>query len=81
VPILGDVPVVGNLFKSKNVSATRRTLFVFMRPTVLRNQHDAAASADRSYRRLKEADAAEPPRQLLREEKVKRLPLEINGLY
>jgi len=81
VPLLGDVPVLGNLFRSKNASSTRRTLFVFMRPTVLRTQHDASNAADRSYRRLREADAAEPPRQLLREEKVKRLPLEINGLY
>ncbi len=32
VPGLGDVPVIGNLFKSRNAQKTTRTLFVFLRP-------------------------------------------------
>ncbi|SLN12937.1 Type II secretion system protein D precursor [Roseivivax jejudonensis] len=81
VPGLGDVPVLGNIFRSRNVDQTRRTLFVFMRPTVIDSEHKARAVADRRYQRLRSADAAEPPRSLLKERKVKKLPLEINGLY
>ncbi|WP_407492948.1 type II secretion system secretin GspD [Pseudooceanicola sp. MF1-13] len=81
VPGLGDVPVIGGLFRAKNKSQTRRTLFVFMRPTIIDSSHKAKAVAKRQYQRLRAADAAEPPRNLLKERKVDKLPLEINGLY
>jgi general secretion pathway protein D len=81
VPGLGDVPVIGGLFRSRSKDQTRRTLFVFMRPTVIDSQHKAKAVAQRQFKRLRKADAAEPPRNLLKERKVDRLPLEINGLY
>jgi len=42
VPILGDLPVVGNLFKSHNNSRKRTNLMVFIRPTILRSGEDAA---------------------------------------
>ena len=81
VPGLGDAPLIGGLFRSRSEDATRRTLFVFLRPTVIDSQHKAQAVANRQYHRVRNADAAEPPRSLLKERKVKRLPLEINGLY
>ena len=81
VPGLGDAPIIGGLFRSRSKEKTRRTLFVFMRPTVIDSQDKARAVAQRQYNRLRKADAAEPPRNLLKERKVKRLPLEINGLY
>jgi general secretion pathway protein D len=81
VPGLGDAPLIGGLFRSRAKDQTRRTLFVFMRPTVIDSQHKAQAVAQRQYRRVRQADAAEPPRSLLKERKVERLPLEINGLY
>ncbi|OWU84707.1 general secretion pathway protein GspD [Oceanicola sp. 22II-s10i] len=81
VPVLGDVPLIGGLFRANNNSNTRRTLFVFMRPTVIDSAHKAQAVADRQFRKLRAADAAEPPRNLLKERKVQKLPLEINGLY
>lgn len=81
VPILGDVPVIGGLFRAKNNSMTRRTLFVFMRPTVIDSSQKARAVAQRQFQKLRAADAAEPPRNLLKSRKVDKLPLEINGLY
>jgi general secretion pathway protein D len=43
VPILGDIPVVGELFKSRRESAGRSgRLFVFLKPTILRDGADAA---------------------------------------
>jgi general secretion pathway protein D len=81
VPGLGDAPLIGGLFRSRGKDKTRRTLFVFMRPTVIDSQRKANAIAQRQFQRVRRADAAEPPRSLLKERKVERLPLEINGLY
>jgi general secretion pathway protein D len=41
VPLLGDIPLVGALFRSQSRQKTRTNLMVFLRPTVLR---DAATS-------------------------------------
>ena len=43
VPLLGDIPYLGALFRSQSRSKTRTNLMVFLRPTVMRDQ----ASADR----------------------------------
>ncbi len=81
VPGLGDAPIIGGLFRSRSNDQTRRTLFVFMRPTVIDSQNKAQSVANRQLQRLRKTDAAEPPRSLLQERKVNRMPLEINGLY
>ncbi|HQR86920.1 MAG: type II secretion system protein GspD [Burkholderiales bacterium 35-55-47] len=41
VPLFGDIPLVGWLFKSESRSRTKKNLMVFLRPVVMR---DAAAS-------------------------------------
>lgn len=41
VPVLGDLPVVGGLFRSKGQSRTKTNLMVFLRPTIIRNADDA----------------------------------------
>jgi general secretion pathway protein D len=41
VPGLGDIPVVGALFRSNTVDRTKRNLMVFIRPTIVRNPTDA----------------------------------------
>jgi general secretion pathway protein D len=43
VPLLGDLPVLGNLFKSQQRSRTKSNLMVFLRPVVMRNQDAANA--------------------------------------
>ncbi|MEO2267771.1 type II secretion system secretin GspD [Pseudoalteromonas sp. YIC-656] len=37
VPLLGDIPVLGHLFKSTSTSKRKRNLIVFIRPTILRD--------------------------------------------
>lgn len=37
VPLLGDIPVVGELFKATSTSKTKRNLMVFIRPVILRD--------------------------------------------
>jgi general secretion pathway protein D len=41
VPGLGDIPLVGALFRSNTVDRTKRNLMVFIRPTIVRNPADA----------------------------------------
>src|SRR5205814_5731269 len=41
VPLLGDIPLVGGLFRSENRSRKKTNLMVFLRPVVMRTQ-DAA---------------------------------------
>ena len=47
VPLLGDIPILGNLFKSENTSRKRTNLMVFIRPTIIRNGDDAAPLTQR----------------------------------
>ena len=41
VPVLGDVPVLGNLFRNNNNSVQRTELIVFLTPRIMRNAEDA----------------------------------------
>ncbi len=38
VPLLGDIPIAGNLFKSSSRTRDRRNLVVFLRPTIIRDR-------------------------------------------
>ena len=41
VPFLGDIPILGWLFKSRSRSSERNNLFVFITPRIIRNPEDA----------------------------------------
>ncbi|WP_054006549.1 type II secretion system secretin GspD [Cypionkella psychrotolerans] len=83
VPGLGKLPIVGGLFRSKSDSSRKQTLFVFLRPTILRSRNDVAAVADNRFQRLKaiESNPGEPKSLLAEPKPVRRLPVEIDGLY
>lgn len=38
IPIIGDIPIIGNIFKRSDERLTKRNLMVFIRPVVLRTQ-------------------------------------------
>jgi len=82
VPILGDIPLLGELFKSRRESRNKRTLFIFLKPTILRNGEEAAAMAKAKYARLRseELDLNAPSNLLLKPLRP-RLTLEIDGIY
>lgn len=40
IPILGDIPIIGNLFRSTSKQDTRTELMVFLTPKVIRNADD-----------------------------------------
>ena len=82
VPVLGDVPILGELFKSRREGRTKRTLFIFLKPTILRDGADAKAATDAKYARLRGDEATLRQRgSLLLNPPSPRLTLEIDGIY
>ncbi|HBK91994.1 MAG TPA: type II secretion system protein GspD, partial [Parvularcula sp.] len=53
VPLLGDLPVAGNLFKTQGRSRDRRNLLVFLRPTIIRDRADAQAVTRKKFDYIK----------------------------
>ncbi len=53
VPILGDIPVLGNLFKSEGKAVARTNLMVFIKPTIVRDRDDASEVTSRNYRYIR----------------------------
>ncbi|WP_305837085.1 type II secretion system secretin GspD [Photobacterium leiognathi] len=49
VPILGDIPVLGALFRSTNDQTEKTNLMVFIRPTILRDGMSADGLTQRKY--------------------------------
>lgn len=49
IPLLGDIPGLGQLFRSRAKSREKTNLMVFIRPTILRNAEDARKLAERRY--------------------------------
>ncbi|TDJ25336.1 MAG: type II secretion system protein GspD [Gammaproteobacteria bacterium] len=56
VPLLGDIPLLGRLFRSTTKSHTKRNLLIFLRPTVIRTKEDADAITDQKYRDIWEVE-------------------------
>ncbi len=82
VPVLGDIPVLGELFKARHEGRTKRTLFIFLKPTILRDGADAKAATDAKYARLRGDEALLRQRgSLLLNPPGPRLTLEIDGIY
>ncbi|WP_184067551.1 type II secretion system secretin GspD [Sphingosinicella soli] len=63
VPLLGDIPVLGELFTSRSRSRTKTNLMVFIRPTIVRNRQDAQAISARRYNYAREMQRERYPKQ------------------
>lgn len=53
VPLLGDIPLVGRLFKSKTRTNVKRNLLVFLQPRIIRETAQARAVTDEKYGRVR----------------------------
>ncbi len=68
VPLLGDIPFLGALFRSTSTTKSKRNLMVFIRPTIIRDSATAAGLSSRKYSAIRAA-------QLLRQQKgIKLMP-------
>jgi general secretion pathway protein D len=66
VPGLGDIPVLGNLFRYRSSNSLRRTLMIFLKPTILRDRatENAVTSEKYNYIRAEQIEARERPGNL-----------------
>jgi general secretion pathway protein D len=60
VPVLGDIPVFGALFRSSSTQLVSQNLVVYIRPTILRNKKHINAAAENSYRTFKSIEMSLP---------------------
>ncbi|WP_235973866.1 type II secretion system secretin GspD [Parasphingopyxis marina] len=49
IPILGDIPIIGELFRSRGRSRVKTNLVVFIRPTILSTAEDRREVMERRY--------------------------------
>ncbi|MDQ5926311.1 MAG: ral secretion pathway protein [Pseudomonadota bacterium] len=63
VPLLGDIPYLGNLFKSQERSRKKTSLMVFLRPIVMRNQDSANALTLDRYDYMRQRQMESQPKE------------------
>ena len=61
VPLLSDIPIIGELFKSRSRSRSKTNLMVFIRPTVLRSRADGDTLTARRYGYVRAMQLARNP--------------------
>ncbi len=53
VPLLGDIPILGALFRSHSTTQEKSNLLLFLRPTVVRDDATVASVTDRKYQTMR----------------------------
>ena len=61
IPLLGDLPGIGALFRSKARSRTKTNLMVFIRPTILRTPADSRRMTEQRYGYLRKLQGDSMP--------------------
>ncbi|NQZ89046.1 MAG: type II secretion system secretin GspD [Colwellia sp.] len=76
VPLLGDIPFIGHLFKSTTTSTRKRNLMVFIRPTIIRDGKlmNEISKEKYNYIRAIEIHKQEEGLSLMSNEKMPLLP-------
>jgi len=54
VPILGSIPILGNLFRTRKTDKVKTNLFVFIRPKILRDSAAAAVETNAKYNQIRD---------------------------
>ncbi len=55
IPLLGDIPFIGQLFRSTNSVKSKTNLMVFIRPTIVRDDESLTSIAGRKYTLMRAA--------------------------
>lgn len=54
VPVLGSIPLLGNLFRYRSTQNTKRNLMVFIQPTILKDSETATHYTSEQYKYLRQ---------------------------
>lgn len=76
VPLLGDIPLLGYLFRSTSESKTKQNLLVFLQPTLLRDSTSTAELSQRQYNAMRTLDMA-----VSKKGNISRLPVNVEAIY
>ncbi|NGP54812.1 type II secretion system secretin GspD [Thioalkalivibrio sp. XN8] len=57
VPLLGDIPLLGQLFRSQSATTEKRTLMIFLRPVILRDGVQSSMETNAKYRLMQDAQS------------------------
>ncbi|SET39677.1 type II secretion system secretin GspD [Thalassotalea agarivorans] len=76
VPLLGDIPVLGHLFKSTSSTVRKRNLMVFLRPTIIRDGELMQQLSREKYNYIRDVEKAKRRQgiELLDDDKLPILP-------
>lgn len=55
IPLLGDIPLIGGLFRSNSNTGRERNLMVFLRPRILRDRSSATLVTEEKYNFIRNA--------------------------
>lgn len=68
VPVLGDIPILGHLFRNDNTTKTKQNLMVFIHPVIMRNEATASVYTGQkySYLRARELESGMDKRGLIK---------------
>ena len=65
IPILGDIPFLGRLFRTDAVQVTKSNLMIFIRTTILRDDEQMAGATADKYRYIKDQQELRRARGLM----------------
>jgi general secretion pathway protein D len=54
VPVLGKIPLLGNLFRSRKTEKVKTNLMIFIRPTILRDSAQTAFETNQKYNMIRD---------------------------
>ena len=63
IPLLSDIPLIGELFKSRSRTRSKTNLMVFIRPTIIKSREDNAALTARRYGYIRDFQLQRNPDQ------------------
>ncbi|OZG74025.1 type II secretion system protein GspD [Hahella sp. CCB-MM4] len=81
VPLLGDIPLLGVLFRSTSRTKDKQNLLVFLKPTILRDKEEASAISMQKYNALWELNFNIKKNAEGDEHAAKMVKPDINDLY
>ena len=62
VPVLGRIPLLGNLFRSRKTEKLKTNLMIFIRPTILRDATQTALETDAKYNMIRDIQKSQQGR-------------------
>lgn len=56
IPLLGDIPLLGRLFRASGTTQLKRNLLVFLQPKIIRDREDVRSATAEKYKDMKQLE-------------------------